>query len=140
MLPEPYNVYTVEGSVVPITFLVDEPRRRLRTTVEGPATVDEVATHFATLVRDELVGYADLIDARKAKGPGWFSADVRRAAELVRNLGGGTAVGPRAILVSSSAAFGMVRMLSVLLNPRMSMEVFRDEGSATEWLDLVSPG
>ena len=133
-------MHTDEGSGVPITFVLDEPRRRLRTTVEGPATVDEVSTHFETLVRDKLVGFADLIDARKAKGPGWFSADVRRVAELVRNLGGGTAVGPRAILVSSSAAFGMVRMLSVLLNPWMSIEVFRDESSAAEWLDLVSPG
>ena len=132
-------MWTAEGSEVPITFSLDAPRRRLRTTVEGPATVDEVATHFEALVRDKLVGYADLIDARNAKGPGWFSADVRRAAELVRNVGGSGAVGPRAVLVSSSAAFGMVRMLSVLLNPWMTMEVFRDPGSADEWLDLVSP-
>ena len=123
---------------MPITFLLDAPRRRIRTTVEGRVTVDDVAAHFQTLVRDQHVGYADLIDARNAKGPGWFSADVRRAAELVRNAGGGP-VGPRAILVSSSAAFGMVRMLSVLLNPWMPLEVFRDPESAEEWLDLVSP-
>ena len=103
-------------------------------------TVEEVAGHFENLLRDQVVGYADLIDARKAKGPGWFSADVRRAAELVRNMGGGVAVGPRAVLVSSAAAFGMVRMLSVLLTPWMTMEVFRDEDSAGEWLDLVSAG
>ncbi|HVQ54589.1 MAG TPA: hypothetical protein VMT25_05385 [Thermoanaerobaculia bacterium] len=124
---------------MPITFLLDAPRRRIRTTVEGRVTVDDVAAHFESLVRDQHVGYADLIDARNAKGPGWFSADVRRAAELVRNAGGGGAVGPRAILVSSSAAFGMVRMLSVLLNPWMPLEVFRDPASAEEWLDLVSP-
>ncbi len=126
---------------MPITFLLDEPRRRLRTTVEGPASVDEVASHFQTLVREKLVGHADVVDAREAKGPGWFSADVRRMAELVRTMGGAGPVGPRAILVSSSAAFGMVRMLSVLLNPWMTVEVFRDPASAEEWLDLVaSPG
>lgn len=124
---------------MPITFSLDAPRRRIRTTVDGPATVDEVAAHFETLVRDGLVGCADLIDARKTKGPGWFSADVRRAAELVRNVGGAGPVGPRAVLVSSSAAFGMVRMLSVLLNPWMTMEVFRDPDSAEAWLDLVAP-
>lgn len=125
---------------MPITFSLDEPRRRIRTSVEGSVTVDEVAGHFENLLRDQVVGYADLIDARKAKGPGWFSADVRRAAELVRSMGGSAAVGPRAVLVSTSAAFGMVRMLSVLLAPWMTMEVFRDEDSAGEWLDLVSPG
>lgn len=125
---------------MPITFSLDEPRRRIRTSVEGSVTVEEVAGHFENLLRDQVVGYADLIDARKAKGPGWFSADVRRAAELVRNMGGGVAVGPRAVLVSSAAAFGMVRMLSVLLTPWMTMEVFRDEDSAGEWLDLVSAG
>ncbi len=124
---------------MPITFLLDAPRRRIRTTVDGPATVDDVAAHFQTLVRDELVGYADLIDARNATGPGWFSADVRRAAELVRAMGGAGPVGPRAVLVSSAAAFGMARMLSVLLNPWMAMEVFRDADSAEEWLELVAP-
>ncbi len=128
-----------QGSEVPITFLVDAPRRRIRTTVEGSVTVDEVGTHFETLVHDQVIAYGDFIDAQKAKGPGWFSADVRRAAELVRNLRGDRALGPRAVLVSSSAAFGMVRMLSVLLTPWMTMEVFRDEDSANEWLDLVSP-
>ena len=124
---------------MPITFQLDAPRRRIRTTVAGSVTVDEVATHFAVLVRDQVIGYADLIDARAAKGPGWFSADVRRAAELVRNLGGEGPVGPRAVLVSSAAAFGMVRMLSVLLSPRMTMEVFRDPDSAEKWMDLMSP-
>ncbi len=123
---------------MPITYLLDAPRRRLRTAVEGVVTVDDVADHFQALVRERLVGFADLIDARKAMGPGWFSADVRRAAELVRGTRGAGPVGPRAVLVSSSAAFGMVRMLSVLLTPFMAMEVFRDPDSAEEWLDVVS--
>jgi hypothetical protein len=128
-----------ERSAVPITFLVDAPRRRIRTLVEGSVTVDDVGAHFETLLRDQVIGYADFIDARAARGPGWFSADVRKAAELVRTMRGDRAIGPRAVLVSTSAAFGMVRMLSVLLSPWMAMEVFRDPDSAEQWLDLVAP-
>lgn len=44
-------------------------------------------------------------------------------------------MGPRAIVVSSTGAFGMVRMLSMLLSGRMTIEAFRDVEAARAWLD-----
>ena len=120
---------------MPITLEVDAARRRLRTAIEGPVTVADVAAHLEDLVERGLETYPELIDATQASRPGWYSADVRKAADLVTTLGGAAPLGPRAVVVTRAAAFGMVRMLSVLLGSRLRLEVFRDVASAQEWLN-----
>ncbi len=123
---------------MPITLEVDAARGRLRTAVEGPVTVAEAASHLETLVARHLEGFPELIDASRARGPGWFSVDVRRAADLVVAAKGAARFAPRAVVVSTSAAFGMVRMFSVLIGSRLRLEVFRDAESAERWLDGAS--
>jgi hypothetical protein len=120
---------------MPITFEIDSARGRLRTVVDGSVSVGEVAEHVQSLVSRKLERLADLIDARSARGPGWYAADVRKAATMIEAIGGAEPFGPRAIVVSSSAAFGMVRMLSVLLGSRLRLEAFRDMESAERWLN-----
>jgi len=124
---------------MPISVTVEKESRRLRTVVEGQVSIDEVTTHFQTLTRDGLAGLPDLIDARPAQGPGWHSPDLRRAADLVSTFASRGPFGPCAVVVSSNAAFGMVRTLSAPLASRMPMEVFRDTAEAEAWLDGVSP-
>ena len=120
---------------MPISFEVDRERRRIRTTAEGAVTVADVAAHLEDLVERGIEAYSELVDARQATRPGWYSADVRKAADLVTTLGGSARLGPRAVVVTRTAAFGMVRMLSVLLGARLRLEVFRDVASAEEWLN-----
>ena len=120
---------------MPISFEVDREGRRIRTMAEGTVTVADVAAHLEDLVEQGLETYPELIDATQASRPGWYSADVRKAADIVTTLGGAASLGPRAVVVTRAAAFGMVRMLSVLLGARLRLEVFRDTASAQEWLD-----
>ena len=120
---------------VPISFEVDRERRRVQTTAEGAVTVADVAAHLEDLVEHGVETYAELIDATQATRPGWYSADVRRAADLIATLGGSPRLGPRAVVVGRAAAFGMVRMLSVMIGSRLRLEVFRDVASAKAWLD-----
>jgi len=124
---------------VPISFEVDRERRRVRTVADGVVAVSDVAAHLEDLVARGLESYAELVDARHASRPGWYSADVRKAADLVHTVGGGSQLGPRAVVVSRTAAFGMVRMLSALLGARLRLEVFRDLPSAERWLDGAGP-
>ena len=127
---------------MPISFEVDRERRRIRTTAEGSVTVADVAAHLEDLVEQGIETFPELVDARPATRPGWYSADVRKAADLVATLGGSARLGPRAVVVTRAAAFGMVRMLSVLLGARLRLEVFRDVASAEQWLDgaVRAPG
>jgi len=120
---------------LPISFEVDRERRRIRTTAEGAVTVADVAAHLENLVERGIEAYSELIDATQASRPGWYSADVRRAADLISTLGGSPRLGSRAVVVTRAAAFGMVRMLSVLIGSRLRLEVFRDVASAEKWLD-----
>ena len=111
---------------MPITFEIDSARGRLRTVVDGSVSVGEVAEHVQSLVSPE---------ARAPRRP--HRRPIRPRARLVRGrrpeggddgrgARGRGPFGPRAIVVSSSAAFGMVRMLSVLLASRLRLEAFRD--------------
>lgn len=118
-----------------ISYEVDRERGRVRTRIEGPVTTADVADHVERFVREGLIGLPDLIDAREARGPGWFGADVRKAADLVTTVSEAGAFGPRAIVVSSTAAFGMVRMLSVLVASRVRLEAFRELAAAEQWLE-----
>lgn len=124
---------------MPISFEVDRERRRIRTTAEGSVTVADVAAHLEDLVEQGIETLPELVDARPATRPGWYSADVRKAADLVATLGGSASLGARAVVVNRAAAFGMVRMLSVLLGARLRLEVFRDVTSAEQWLDGAVP-
>jgi hypothetical protein len=120
---------------LPISFEIDQEKRRIRTTAEGAVTVADVAGHLEDLVERAIEAYSELIDATQATRPGWYSADVRKAADLISTLRGSPKLGPRAVVVTRAAAFGMVRMLSVLIGSRLRLEVFRDVASAEEWLD-----
>ena len=124
---------------MPISFEVDREHRRIRTIAEGAVTVTDVAAHLEDLIEQGIETYPELIDATQATRPGWYSADVRRAADLVSTLGGTAKLGPRAVVVTKAAAFGMVRMLSVLIGARLRLEVFRDAASAAEWLNGAAP-
>ena len=123
---------------MPISFEVDRERRRVRTTAEGVVTVTDVAAHLEDLVEQGLETYAELVDARQANRPGWYSAEVRKAADLITTLGGAARLGPRAVVVSRVAAFGMVRMLSMLIGSRLRLEVFREVDAAEAWLNGAS--
>ena len=119
---------------MPITFELDRARGQLRTTVHGSVTVDDVRAHAEALVREKALGYADLIDARAAKGPGLFSGDIQQIAQLIGTLHDDFAMGPRAIVVGTNSAYGMVRMLAALASAWTTIEVFRDWDAAERWL------
>lgn len=123
---------------MPITFLLDDSRRRIRTTISGPVTFDDVLAHVQVLVRANALACADVIDARATSGPGLFSGDIRKIAQLVGSLRRDHVVGPRAIVVTSNAAYGMVRMLAVLASPWAAVEVFREVDPAERWLRGVT--
>jgi len=124
---------------VPITFELDRERRQLRTTIRGPIAFADVQAHIDAIVAADALGYADLVDASAAGGPGLFSGDIRRIAQLMGSLRRESTIGPRAIVVTSNAAYGMVRMLAVLASAWVTVEAFRDRDAAEAWLRGFAP-
>ncbi len=83
------------------------------------------------------LSYPELVDARGA-GIEFTPSEVREVVELLRQLGTESRLGPTAVLVSSDAAFGIIRMLEMLVEDVCEIKPFRDEPEARAWLATKS--
>jgi hypothetical protein len=120
---------------MPISYELDRNIRRVRTTVAGPVTVNDILNHLEAACREQVLSYAELIDARKAGPPILSPTDIRLAASRVRNTEfDRQALGPRAVIVNDLAMFGMTRMFVALVSDFFPMNVFREPLDAEEWL------
>ena len=75
----------------------------------------------------------ELIDGRAAT-PTWSSAQAREIVELLTTFGRKSALGPTAVVVADDLAFGMLRMLEILLEDVCIVKPFYDYDTAEQWL------
>ena len=61
-------------------------------------------------------------------------AEIRQIVALLRRLGQESKLGPTAVLVSTDVAFGLMRMLEILVDDVAKVKPFRDEREARGWL------
>ncbi|GEM_PF-1333541 len=128
--------------IMPITSVVDKTRGEIRTTVMQPVTVKEILGHLETAQREELLPFAELIDARQAGPPYLSTDDIWSAATAVRNVKLPANIGPRAVIVDNPTMFGSVRIFSTIVSGHFPISVFRTEEAAMEWLSsqrLIRP-
>jgi hypothetical protein len=116
-----------------ITSTIDHDRRYMEATASGQVAWEEVRTHLLDERREHGLTYAELIDARSAT-PTWSPAQARDIVELLRTLGLESSLGPTAIVVSHEFAYGMLRMLEILLDEVCIVRPFRDYDEAEQWL------
>ena len=120
---------------MPISYVLDRATHRVRTTVMGTVTVDDILNHLKAACEEQVLTYSELIDARQA-GPSqlspqdlWLAAGQVRKTEFDRR-----SLGPRAVVVEDLATFGMVRIFTTLVSDFFPMNVFRDFNEAEAWL------
>ena len=118
---------------MPISHSIDHERRYMLATATGPIALEEVRSHLLDERFEGGLGYPELIDARAAE-PNWSSAQAREIVELLTALGRESALGPTAVVISSDLAFGMMRMLEILLEDVCIVKPFRDRDAAEKWL------
>jgi hypothetical protein len=82
---------------------------------------------------DGALGYRELIDVRRAT-PTVTAADVERVVDLVSPVARGAAHGPTAVVASSDFAYGMRRMLEMLVEGAAAIRPFRGYREAVRWL------
>jgi hypothetical protein len=99
----------------------------------GPVSCEEVRTHLLEERSKHGLGYAELIDGRSAN-PNWSTSQTREIVELLRNFGLDSRLGPTAVVVPNDYAFGMLRMLEILLEDICIVRPFRDFDAAKQWL------
>jgi hypothetical protein len=116
-----------------IAHTIDHDHRYMKATASGPVDWEEIRTHLLDERREGGLGYTELIDGRSAT-PTWSTAQAREIFELLKTLGRESKLGPTAVVVSSDFAFGMLRMLEILLEDVCIVRPFRDIDAAEQWL------
>lgn len=121
------------GESVPIIQTVDHERKQVDAIAIARIHYADVEDH---LLQERYFGglaYKKFIDARVAEIS--FTLDeIRQIVTLLRSLGQHSKLGPTAVLVSSEAAFGIMRMLEMLAEDVVEVRPFRDEPEARLWL------
>lgn len=121
---------------MPITCSIDYDRRYMEATATGPIGWEEILSH---LLDERLKGglsYPELIDACAAT-PTWSSAQAREIVALLTSYNRESALGPTAVVVSSDLAFGMIRMLEILLDDVCIVKPFYHYDDAKQWLQTA---
>jgi len=116
-----------------ITYRIDRERNELRAIAEGTVTLADVRAHLLKEWNDLALPYRELIDARRAEidlSPG----EVRSITELLRDYSRSNRLGPTAVVVSAEVAYGMMRMLQMLVEDVCIVHPFRDLAEAEHWL------
>jgi hypothetical protein len=119
---------------MPITCSIDHDRRYMAVIASGPISWNEVRSHLLVERLEGGLSYLELIDARAAT-PTWSSDQAREIVELLTTCGRKSALGPTAVVVSNDLAFGMLRMLEILIGDICVVKPFRDYEAAKKWLE-----
>jgi hypothetical protein len=127
---------------VPITIsVVDHDRPYLEAVASGPVQFEEVRAHLLDERRYGGLSYPELMDARAAT-PDWSSRETRDIVELLGALGRDSTLGPTAVVVSGDYAFGMLRMLEIMLEILVDevcvVRSFHSVEEARHWLSNLA--
>lgn len=122
---------------MPVTYAVDHQRGEMHTTAEGPITLDDIRKHLTQEHRDKGLAFRELIEASRATAA-FSPADVRTTVGILREYGGEGGLGPTAIVVGNDLAYGMIRMLAILLEGVCELQPFRTRREAEQWLANAS--
>ena len=121
---------------MPITATYDHKHHRVLAVATGPVTLEELRAHLEEERQEPALGYTEIFDARGAY-PDFPSADVRILVALLRWLGERTRLGATAVLVDSDFAYGITRMVEMLVEDVALIKPFRTRLDAELWLDNI---
>jgi hypothetical protein len=123
---------------VPVEVRIDVERGVVIRRAWGEVTVNELTESFSKVLQDPdyRSGMPSLSDLRDLKVTG-FTPTIRGIAEFIERRREQTGAARAAVVVSSEAAYGLLRMLQALTHKSpMEIRPFRKMEEALEWLGL----
>src|SRR5436190_6379581 len=114
---------------MPVTLEINHERQEARATASGSITMADIEAHLGEIRGRNGLPYRELIDASEAT-VAFTSEDVRRTAEILRDLGDKSVLGPTAVIVSDDLAYGMMRMLGTLVDDVCQIRPYRKSEGA----------
>lgn len=119
---------------MPITYVIDEKRKLVRTDASGAITIAQIVDHLNSQIQHGTVSHCEVIDVRGVTQPYLTSSQIWQAAQAVLAVALKSTPAPRAIVVGNDAVFGMSRMFSTLVEDIFPIRVYRDMEAAEHWL------
>ena len=116
-----------------ITMTVDHARRRVLARAEGLIAVHDVRAHLEEERLAAGLPYGELIDGRGCR-LNVSPKDVRTVVDILRTLGQASQLGPTAVIVDTEVAYGMLRMLGMLMEDACAIQPFHRQEEAEQWL------
>ncbi|MGA8871389.1 MAG: hypothetical protein WB460_09635 [Candidatus Acidiferrales bacterium] len=118
---------------MPIILNVDHEGHYVNSVAVGSISYADVENHLLTERYFDGLSFKEFIDASGA-GISFTPGESREIVELLRRLGRESKLGPTAVVVSNDVAFGVMRMLEVLVEGVCEVKPFREEQEARAWL------
>jgi hypothetical protein len=118
---------------MPITYVVDEKQKLVRTEATGAIEIKNILDHLVAEKYGGTIEYREVIDVRGVTPPYMSSSQIWQAAQAVLAVALESPPGPRAIIVTNEAVYGMCRMFSTLVEDTFPIRVFRDPTAAEHW-------
>ena len=118
---------------MPITYSFDPSEHVIHTLVTGEARLATIREHLNAISAEPWFPAPAVVDVRLA-GTGIPSAEVRSVVDIFRRLGPRLDGAPIAVIVASDVAYGLVRMMEIMLDDVVSIAPFHDMASARAWL------
>lgn len=123
---------------MPVTYIIDNPRKLIRTTCCGPVSLKNIIEHFRKLADDpDCAGHLDvLLDVHEVDSLP-ESKQLRVVNSHIASIRAKVEFGICAIVANRDAMFGMMRMFAVFAEENFrAIRVFRETSEAEEWLTL----
>jgi len=118
---------------MPITYALDPDVGLLRTVSTGDVGLAEVAAFVEQVQAESWFPVPTWVDVRGASTD-IPTGEVRAIAALLRDVSPRLARVPIAVVVGSRVAFGLVRMVGLLVDDVLTIRPFHDDEAATAWL------
>ncbi|HXA76262.1 MAG TPA: STAS/SEC14 domain-containing protein [Candidatus Acidoferrales bacterium] len=122
---------------MPVMLGVDHEHRQVNAVAMGSVTYADAQAHMKLELRQNARGYRKYVDFRGA-GIQISPAEIRQIVEQLREVAQKEKIGPTAVVVSSDQAYGMMRMLEMLVEDVCEIRPFREEAEARAWLEARS--
>jgi hypothetical protein len=122
---------------MPLVLAFDSQRTLLTCRVSGPITYADIQKHLDEERADRYLGKAELIDATGAT-VAFSGQELRGLVASLHRMSEQQPLGPTAVVVSSDVAYGMMRMLEMLVHGICQIRPFRTTAEAEAWLAEVA--
>jgi hypothetical protein len=119
---------------MPIRYELDDVRRRVVVTVQGPFQVDDILAVMARQRAEQTWTYGILYDLRAMTGEPTIAELRDLISEAARRHLGQAPRGPVALLATDPTLYGRLCTYAALGSATLTIGVFREREEADQWL------